>query len=148
MKDNDMEQIIKEFRGQYAFLSNFYSSPIMFDHQTFSTAEHLYQALKAKTQEDYMFVCQAFSPGDAKKRGAQIELRPDWEDVKDRLMKLVLILKFTQHTDLTTLLKDTDGYILQEGNMWGDKYWGVCLKTNEGQNRLGILLREVREFIL
>ena len=30
-------------------------------------------------------------------------------------------------------------------NAWNDKYWGVCLKTNIGQNNLGKLLMLERD---
>lgn len=142
-----MKQIIKEFRGEYRFLSNFYASPIVFDRQTYSTAEHLYQALKAKTKDDHEFVRLAFSPGDAKSRGAQVELRSDWEDAKYNVMKLVLLLKFTQHTELAILLVDTNDCLIQEWNSWGDKYWGICAKTSKGLNKLGILLHNIRDIL-
>lgn len=32
--------------------------------------------------------------------------------------------------------------INNEGNTWGDKFWGVC--DGEGENHLGKLLMEVR----
>jgi len=143
-----VRQIIKEFQGEHRFLSNFHPGIIVFNGLSYATAEHLYQSLKAKTIKDRDFICDAYSPADAKSRGSQIKLRPCWEYMKDRMMRLVLLLKFTQHPDLANKLRATDGYELREGNMWGDKYWGVCLKTNEGQNRLGILLQEVRKFIL
>lgn len=46
-----------------------------------------------------------------------------------------------------------DGYYLiqekriTEGNYWNDKFWGVCLKSNQGQNHLGKLLMNIREEI-
>jgi len=37
---------------------------------------------------------------------------------------------------------------LIEGNYWNDKYWGVCLKTNIGENHLGKILMQVRKELM
>lgn len=34
---------------------------------------------------------------------------------------------------------------IQEGNYWGDTFWGVDLKKREGENNLGKLVMEIRE---
>lgn len=34
---------------------------------------------------------------------------------------------------------------MKKGNYWGDKFWGVCLKTGEGQNYLGRIIKLIRE---
>jgi predicted NAD-dependent protein-ADP-ribosyltransferase YbiA (DUF1768 family) len=51
--------------------------------------------------------------------------------------------KFNQEPFKTKLL-ETGSKHIQEGNRWGDKFWGVCLKTNKGKNHLGRLIMEVR----
>ena len=33
--------------------------------------------------------------------------------------------------------------LLEEGNTWGDRVWGVC--QGQGENRLGKILMKVRE---
>ena len=58
-------------------------------------------------------------------------------------MKLCLEQKFTDPTYKKLLLNTGDLYI-QEGNYWGDKFWGICLKTNTGQNILGHLIMNIR----
>lgn len=35
--------------------------------------------------------------------------------------------------------------MLEEGNWWGDKFWGVGIKTREGYNHLGKVVMCVRE---
>jgi predicted NAD-dependent protein-ADP-ribosyltransferase YbiA (DUF1768 family) len=39
---------------------------------------------------------------------------------------------------------DTGEAKLEEGNRWGDEFWGVNLKTGRGKNWLGVLLMRVR----
>jgi predicted NAD-dependent protein-ADP-ribosyltransferase YbiA (DUF1768 family) len=51
--------------------------------------------------------------------------------------------KFNIEPYRTKLLETKDEY-LQEGNRWNDKFWGVCLKTNKGENHLGKLIMSVR----
>lgn len=57
------------------------------------------------------------------------------------VMKYWLTRKFGNAT-LKSLLAQTEGYELVEGNPWGDQYWGVS--NGEGQNILGRLLMEIR----
>ena len=82
-------------------------------------------------------------PLTAKRRGKKVPLRPDWEEVKDDLMYQVCKAKFTQHPDLQEMLLATGNQELQEGNTWGDTYWGVC--KGKGQNKLGKILMRIRE---
>lgn len=58
-------------------------------------------------------------------------------------MAEILEAKFRSRTDLAGRLLATGHVILVEGNTWGDTYWGVC--GGRGQNRLGILLMQLRE---
>ena len=37
---------IKEFQGQYRFLSNFWPAPVTFEGRTYPTVENAYQAAK------------------------------------------------------------------------------------------------------
>ena len=61
-------------------------------------------------------------------------------------MKDIVREKFKQNDDLMRmLLIDTGNEELVEGNYWGDSFWGVDLKTNEGENHLGIILMELRD---
>ena len=68
----------------------------------------------------------------------------DWPVVKVEAMRLALYLKFYQHPDLLLKLVETGRKPIVEVNWWGDKFWGVCDKTNEGENWLGRLLMELR----
>lgn len=128
---------IDAFKGKYYFLSNFYPDGK-------DTNEHLFQSEKAQWPDDRAYVRRALTPMSAKKRGRQVALRPDWENIKDEVMKRLLVMKF-ESVELSRLLLATGTADLIEGNHWGDTYWGVDDKTGKGFNMLGRLLMEVRD---
>jgi ribA/ribD-fused uncharacterized protein len=139
------------FRGSYHFLSNFsYGRPIVVRHGLrkgkWKTGEHLYQSFKSDDPKYIRRMRRQKTPGDAKRLGQQVELRKDWEDVKEDAMRFTLRLKFRQGSYLAQKLIDTDPLTLIEGNTWGDRYWGVS--GGEGQNRLGVLLMERRSLLI
>jgi len=59
-------------------------------------------------------------------------------------MRECLYLKFSQEPFKTWLLETGDLH-LQEGNTWGDKFWGVDLETYQGENNLGELIMDIRK---
>lgn len=129
------------FDGEYAFLSNFYPSPVMFLGLTFPTSENAFQAQKCYILTDKeQFL--TLTPGQAKRRGRKVNLRPDWEQLKDEVMYRIVDAKFRQNSNLRYLLVSTGDAYLEEGNTWGDTYWGVC--NGVGQNKLGEILMRVR----
>lgn len=136
--------VILEFRNEHGFLSNFYPAPITHRGHTYPTAEHLYQALKCADHADHERIRNLAAPGAAKRFGRKIRLRDDWNEVKDDTMRYVVERKFRQNPDLAQKLLATGDAVLMEGNTWGDKYWGHCLKTNQGLNKLGEILMALR----
>ena len=130
------------FDGEYAFLSNFYDSPIEKDGIVYPTNEHFFQAMKTLDNEERKRIAAAETPGKAKRMGRSVKLRPDWEQSKIQIMKEGLTLKFLCHKDLAEKLVATGDVWLIEGNWWGDTYWGVC--NGVGHNMLGNLLMEIR----
>ena len=136
--------MIDRFDGKYFFLSNFSPSPFHIDYVLFPTMEHYFQANKADNQNDYLHIAYAPTPGEAKRLGRKIKLRPNWEKIKDQVMLTGLRKKFAD-PELRKLLLATGDEELIEGNYWGDTYWGVC--NGVGQNKLGKLLMQVREEI-
>lgn len=142
---------IKQFKGLYRFLSNFYASPISYQDKSYPTAEHLYQALKTKDQGEREKIRFAVTPGEAKRKGQKIRLRSDWERIKDKLMFMIIRLKFLQNPKLEEYLFNTGDDLLIEGNYWHDNYWGDCLcpkcKQIKGRNQLGKTLMKVRRMI-
>lgn len=70
-----------------------------------------------------------------------ITRRPDWDDVKMRLMADLLLQKFEANRLAERLLGTGDAYLV-EGNTWNDTLWGVC--DGRGRNLPGLMLMEVR----
>jgi len=135
---------ITEFKGKYRFLSNFYDASFPHNGLVYPTNEHFYQAHKAQSLEDFRQILNAPTPGVAKRLGGKIVLVDNWDIMKEAVMFTGLQAKFAASYELQQYLMGTHPVELIEGNWWGDKYWGLCLKTNEGQNRLGQLLMIIR----
>lgn len=133
--------IIDKFDGEYAFLSNFYPSPITDGNIIFPTVEHYFQAAKTVNMTDYKMIASADTPGRAKRLGRRIELREDWDEVKDGIMLEALRRKFSDDFLRGKLIATGDAELI-EGNDWNDMYWGVC--AGVGRNMLGKLLMQVR----
>lgn len=137
-----MPETITEFRGEYYFLSNFYSAPVVFEGVRYENNEAAFQAAKCSSRKHEF--C-GLNPSEAKCLGRQVKLRPDWEQVKDDIMYRICKEKFTQNRDLRAKLIDTKDAKLVEGNNWNDRIWGVC--GGIGENRLGKILMRVRDEI-
>ena len=133
---------IDSFRGKYFFLSNFYPVEVDFDGFTFQNNEAAFQAMKTLDRGKRAEFTR-LDPSSAKRKGRKVQLRKDWEEVKDQLMYEICLSKFNQNEDLKRKLLQTKGMELIEGNDWGDTYWGVC--RGRGQNKLGKILMRVRE---
>ena len=145
-----MEKIetIINFDGEYAFLSNFFYAPFVYEDNIYPTNEHFFQAMKTLNPEERRKIAEAKTPGVAKRMGRKVQLREDWEEIKIDVMRLGLRLKFKAHMGLTEKLIATGDADLIEGNTWHDNFWGICLCPRcqgNGQNHLGLLLMEARD---
>ena len=139
-----MIQKIDTFRGDYYFLSNFYTAPVTYNGLTYQNNEAAFQAQKTLDPAEQ----EAFTnmPANiAKRRGRQVKLRRDWEKVKDGIMEEIVRAKFTQNPDLKEKLLATGDTLLIEGNRWNDRYWGVDLRSGNGENHLGQILMKIRK---
>lgn len=65
---------ISEFRGEYYFLSNFYSAPVTYNGMCFENNEAAFQA--AKCPERMTEFCH-LNPSEAKRLGRRVKLRGD-----------------------------------------------------------------------
>lgn len=133
--------MIKQFRGKYAFLSNFYDAPVEYMGIRYKNNEAAFQAAKVTSNQARM-AFKDLNPSEAKRKGRRVKLRDDWEDVKTEVMYEVVKAKFSQNKDLKRKLIDTGEVYLEEGNNWGDRVWGTV--QGEGENRLGKILMQVR----
>ena len=140
---------IYEFNGDFRFLSNFYPCEIIYKGKIYKTSEHLFQSLKTKDKEEMEFIRLSSSPGIAKKNGRKIKLRDDWGKIKNEIMKLVVMKKFSQNPTLLNKLNGTKGIYLTEGNYWHDNYWGDCRCNKcqwfDGENHLGKIIMDLRD---
>lgn len=128
--------MIEQFNGEYDWLSNFYrfEEPMKYkngdSYLYFITNEHFYVAMKTtdtKTRELIANMTEKGCLGKVKKFGRTLTLRDDWESIKEDVMLHGLKYKFSKHNPiLRKKLIDTGVQDIQEGNWWGDKYWGVC----------------------
>ena len=128
------------------FLSNFHKSWVTYNSITWDTSEHAYMWAKTYpefNQKDWVDV-HDMTAGQVKRWGSKVNVRDDWEQVKLDVMFQILVDKFSD-CEMSQLLENTGDKILIEANNWGDKYWGLCVKTNTGSNHLGKILMQIRE---
>ena len=135
--------MIASFENEYSFLSNFFEFDVTYNGITFKNNEAAFQAQKCPSRINE-FV--NLPPNKAKRLGRKVELRSDWDQVKDQIMYEICKCKFTQHPILKFMLINTYGHTLIEGNWWNDTYWGVC--KGVGQNKLGKILMRIREELI
>ena len=138
------QKIIESFTlaSGYGFLSNFHSSTVYIDKKPYPTVEHAYQASKTLDESVRETIRKAKTPGEAKKLGRCVILRPDWDVVKVDLMRDFIRQKFDSPFLRHQLLQTGDADLVY-GNTWNDRFWGVC--RGSGLNWLGKILTELRE---
>ncbi len=129
---------------QYGGFSNFSPHPFQLKGRIWPTSEHYFQAQKFAGTEHEEAVRLAKSPMVAARMGRSRErpLRPDWEKVKEEIMREALHAKFAQHPELRSLLLSTGDAELIE-HTTNDHYWADG-GDGTGENRLGQLLMELR----
>lgn len=137
--------MIKEFQGEYRFLSNFWPAEITYEGITYPSVEHAYQAAKTLDKQERVKISK-MKAGEAKRAGRKVKLRSDWEAIKLSVMRSLVQQKFSRHDKLAKKLIETGDQELQEGNNWGDKFWGVV--GNTGLNHLGKILMSVRKDLI
>jgi ribA/ribD-fused uncharacterized protein len=131
----------------YGSFSNFSIHGVQLDGHWWPTVEHYFQAQKFAGTEHEDEVRRASTP----KRAAEIgrdrkrPLRPDWEQVKDGIMRRAVLKKFETHSVLRELLLSTGDDEIVE-NAPHDYYWG-CGRTGTGRNMLGQILMEIRALL-
>lgn len=148
--------VVKEFRDEYFFLSNFYMHPFVWRHIEYPAGEYAFSAAKSLALKDaYIHDMNAhtekvLTAKDCKSakaigRAANIDVAL-WDDIKVGLMREIVHDRFISNFDLVDKLLDTGAMLLVEGNDWGDVFWGRC--KGKGFNTLGAILMEERGFWL
>lgn len=147
---------IKSFHGENYFLSNFSPCMLVYEGITYPSTEHAYQAAKTLDLGERLKISKLPTPGMAKRAGRNIQLREDWDKIKNQIMHDICKTKFSKSYFKLRLLATGDAY-LEEGNTWCDNYWGVCTcgkcpenkkQPKENQNHLGLILMQIRESFL
>lgn len=133
---------IDSFSGKYRWLSNFHECEVVLDGVVYPSTEAAYQAAKTLDLKQREEIRLAAKPGDAKKLGRKVTMRPDWETAKVGVMEDLCRQKFTKYSDLKDKLLETGDDELIEGNHWNDRFWGVC--KGVGLNHLGKILMKIR----
>ena len=123
------------------FLSNFYPCRVVYNGHSFNSVEAAFQAQKDPSRAAEF---EPLGPKEAKRLGKRVKLRPDWEQIKVRVMYELLCIKFSDPA-LDLKLKQTGAATLIEKNTWRDLYWGTDMQGN-GKNVLGQLLMVLRGF--
>lgn len=139
--------------------SSFYDTVFKLDDVEYKSAEHAFQAIKAKTfgdEEHFKKILKAKSAQSAKSFGRKVEKFDDkiWNEKKEDVMRQILRAKFSQNPEIRKKLLDTGDKILAEANP-RDNYWGIGTSSTtsiaknpskwKGENKLGKLLMELRE---
>lgn len=127
--------------------SNFAAYPIELDGKVWPTSEHYFQAQKFEDEAHAEAIRNANSPMIAARMGRDRgkKLRPDWEQVKDDVMRKAVRAKFTQHGDIRKILLETgNAHLIEHTN--NDSYWADG-GDGRGRNMLGQILMQVRDEI-
>jgi ribA/ribD-fused uncharacterized protein len=133
----------------YGVFSNLSKHKVFFENQEFATAEHAYQAGKARKPEVRTWLLNAPSPALVAMAAHGLytwDIVPDWAQTKFDRMRGVLRAKFSQHEELRKLLLSTGKKRLVESGTVDNavnRLWGEV--NGKGSNKLGVLLMELRE---
>ena len=134
---------VSRFRDAHRFLSNFAACQIYYEGLMYPSLENAYQAAKcADVGQRIQFT--TISPGDSKRLGRVVAMRKDWLSVRVSIMEELTDIKYRQY-DFAQRLVDTGNGELSEGNMHGDTFWGVDLRSGIGENVLGQILMRKRD---
>lgn len=134
----------KEF-GEYGYLATYSNYGFFKDGVFWKTSEHYYQAQKFMDSDTKIRIQNAETPKIASTigRDRKLNLRSDWEEVKQDVMFDAVYYKFKQNRDILQKLLDTGNARIVEATV-KENYWG-CGPNNDGQNNYGKILIKVRE---
>jgi ribA/ribD-fused uncharacterized protein len=129
--------------GPYGCFSNFSPHPVIIG-ALWPTAEHYFQAQRFLDEGLRMKILMAESPMIAARMGRNRAwpLRPDWEAVKEDVMRTAVWAKVRQHPYVRETLISTGRAAIIE-HTGNDGYWADG-GDGSGKNRLGQILMEIR----
>jgi N-glycosidase YbiA len=121
-------------------LTNYSMYSIKIGDEEFKSVEHYYQAMKfLKDKKTYQKVKESKSSLDAKKLGEDYSY--DNKKLEEEVIEKALKSKFSQHSELKKLLKETKGDIIYKIL---DSFLGIGY-DNQGKNIVGKILKKIRD---
>ena len=139
-----MDDILTFTTEDTRWLSNMAYVNIEYNGLIYPSTENFYQAMKYKSQLSRNLI-STLKPHEAKKYSRNnLMTNEKFEERKLDIMLYAQRKKYSQEPFKSKLLSTGD-CLLEEGNWWGDKFWGVDIKTREGENHLGKIIMQVRE---
>jgi ribA/ribD-fused uncharacterized protein len=116
--------------------------------RVYKTCEHRYQAMKANSQAEHDWVCEAPTAFESKERGREVKLRLMWGEHYGSyawyVMWEVVMAKAMQHADVREWLLSTGDRPIYEDSpvddIWGWRYEN----DHRGRNLLGRCWMQVR----
>jgi ribA/ribD-fused uncharacterized protein len=140
------------------YIQNWFSNmrslenPIIYQGVEYKAVENFYQAMKLpKDRIDLREQIAKLNPFSSKteiRNKNKYTWRDDWtKEESIKVMEYALEKKFLNNKTWKDKLLMTENWPIVEWNNWGDKFWGKDIRTNEGENNLGLLLMKIRRKI-
>ena len=153
----EKKKILLFFGGQ-AF-SNFHrGASFIMEGRLFNCSEQAFHSCKARhfrDEESEKLIMAAENPQHQKNMGRRVKNfhQDEWDRVRLRYLKDILMAKFQQDSYLKRLLLDTEDFLLAEASPYDHLYGTGCSVNHPnafnpekwpGQNEMGLLLMTVR----
>lgn len=148
-QEPSLEGSIFFYPPEYYVFDNFSSFQVEYKGKIYLTSEHAYQSSKfvntdselAEKIRNAKSAHEAFKLAEANRDKRE----KNWDDIKLKVMKEILICKVNQHEYvMKKLIQSGDREIVEDS--WRDSYWGWG-EDKKGDNMLGKLWMEVRKEI-
>lgn len=137
-----------EYEAPYGCISNYAWAHFELEGIWWPSAEHCYHWHKfygntVERQDLRRLIYMADTPREAKRVAHQSNhlKRPDWDIVKDDIMRRIVWRKFESNAAISRVLISTGDVELIEASR--DYHWG-CGENGAGANVMGKILMEVR----
>ena len=141
----DTDKQVFFYEQDFYVLSNFSAFALMWKGQRFDTSEAAYHWEKFPNKPSVRYeIFNAMSAHEAFKVAERNKAvrRPDWDNIKVKVMRDILRAKAEQHEYVRRKLLATGDRELVEDS-WRDDVWGWG-PNRDGQNLLGKLWMEIR----
>ena len=140
----NLEDILTFTTPEHRWLSNMTYVDITYDGIRFLSTENFYQAMKYQDKIVRVNVA-TLKPHEAKAYSRANKMTSlVFEEKKLEVMEYAQKQKYSKEPFKSKLLATGD-VLLEEGNWWGDKFWGVDIKTRQGENHLGKIIMKIRD---